>query len=268
MAVVDTMESNPNGVDTRITDNLLDPVELLELPSTLREVAIPVGDGSEKPLFLLTLMDSELALNAGSSDTIHGGDSHPGETSDINGQSSTLNGGNEDVTSGNSMSRVLVFTNNNEDAMRLSHIISSMRPEMASRIGTLTKTTSKSGRKTLSAFKAGKISLLIASDRASRGLDVPDLTDVVSYDMPRNETLYIHRVGRTARAGNFGTAWTFFSDTEARWFWRSIARTSSIQRHQKQVERRKLRISESAGLKSLYESALESLKEAVIHNSK
>jgi ATP-dependent RNA helicase DDX51/DBP6 len=150
--------------------------------------------------------------------------------------------------------------------MRLSHIISTMRPELIPRMGTLTKTTSKSGRKTLSAFKVGKIALLIASDRASRGLDVPDLTDVISYDMPRSETLYIHRVGRTARAGHSGTAWTFFTNPEARWFWNSIARTPQIQRHERTVERQKVHVSDSPALRSTYESALESLKEAVLQN--
>jgi ATP-dependent RNA helicase DDX51/DBP6 len=279
VAVVGMSDISSNGLDTGMTLDTTGAVELLELPSSLREVAIPVGDGAEKPLYLLTLLDNELNFqdldntnsirraDKGSTSTIPlSQSSNPSGRSDANGKLNTSISDDQHIASSAGKSRVLVFTNNNEDAMRLSHIISTMRPELIPKMGTLTKTTSKSGRKTLSAFKAGKIALLIASDRASRGLDVPDLTDVISYDMPRSETLYIHRVGRTARAGHSGTAWTFFTDPEARWFWNSIARTPHIQRYERTVERQKMHVSDSSPLRSTYESALESLKEAVLQN--
>lgn len=59
-------------------------------------------------------------------------------------------------------------------------------------------------------FKIGKISVLVATDVASRGIDVKDLAIVLNYDFPQNCEDYIHRVGRTGRAGNLGTAITFF----------------------------------------------------------
>jgi len=59
-------------------------------------------------------------------------------------------------------------------------------------------------------FKYGKISILVATDVASRGIDVKDLTLVINYDFPQNCEDYIHRVGRTGRAGQQGTAITFF----------------------------------------------------------
>jgi len=59
-------------------------------------------------------------------------------------------------------------------------------------------------------FKAGKITVLVATDVASRGIDVKDLALVLNYDFPQNCEDYIHRVGRTGRAGNQGTAITFF----------------------------------------------------------
>jgi len=59
-------------------------------------------------------------------------------------------------------------------------------------------------------FKFGKITILVATDVASRGIDVKDLTLVLNYDFPQNCEDYIHRVGRTGRAGTLGTAITFF----------------------------------------------------------
>jgi len=61
----------------------------------------------------------------------------------------------------------------------------------------------------LSDFLAQKARILIATDVASRGLDVPEVNFVINYDVPRNPTDYVHRVGRTARAGREGTSVTF-----------------------------------------------------------
>lgn len=60
-------------------------------------------------------------------------------------------------------------------------------------------------------FRSGRISLLIASDVAARGLDVSDIEYVVNYDLPSNIDNYIHRVGRTARAGKKGKAVNFMT---------------------------------------------------------
>ncbi len=58
----------------------------------------------------------------------------------------------------------------------------------------------------LAQFRAGKINILIATDVAARGIDVPDITHVINYDMPRSADVYVHRIGRTARGGKKGTA--------------------------------------------------------------
>ena len=60
----------------------------------------------------------------------------------------------------------------------------------------------------LSDFKAGKIKLLVASDVAARGLDIPDVSHIFNFDVPSNPEDYIHRVGRTGRAGKSGIAFT------------------------------------------------------------
>jgi superfamily II DNA/RNA helicase len=59
---------------------------------------------------------------------------------------------------------------------------------------------------TLEAFRAGRITLLVASDVAARGLDIPDVSHVFNYDVPIHAEDYVHRIGRTARAGRAGTA--------------------------------------------------------------
>ncbi len=61
----------------------------------------------------------------------------------------------------------------------------------------------------LDSFKHDKINILIATDVAARGLDIPDVTHVINYDVPQTYDTYIHRIGRTGRSGKAGTALTF-----------------------------------------------------------
>ncbi|MEM1109270.1 MAG: DEAD/DEAH box helicase [Planctomycetota bacterium] len=63
--------------------------------------------------------------------------------------------------------------------------------------------------KVMDAFRKEKVDVLIASDLAARGLDVDHITHVINYDLPEDPEVYIHRIGRTARAGRRGHAWTF-----------------------------------------------------------
>ena len=60
-------------------------------------------------------------------------------------------------------------------------------------------------------FREGRTDVLLASDVASRGIDVPNVELVVNYNIPNNSEEYIHRVGRTGRAGNLGIAISFYS---------------------------------------------------------
>jgi superfamily II DNA/RNA helicase len=64
-------------------------------------------------------------------------------------------------------------------------------------------------QKALEQFKTNQVSVLLATDVASRGLDIPDVTHVINYDMPATYDDYVHRIGRTGRAGKKGIALTF-----------------------------------------------------------
>jgi len=61
----------------------------------------------------------------------------------------------------------------------------------------------------MNTLREGKVDILVASDLAARGLDVEHITHVINYDLPDDPEIYIHRIGRTARAGRSGVAWSF-----------------------------------------------------------
>ena len=63
--------------------------------------------------------------------------------------------------------------------------------------------------KVMEHLRSGKLSVLVASDLASRGIDVDDISHVINYDLPEDPEVYVHRIGRTARAGRKGVAWSF-----------------------------------------------------------
>jgi ATP-dependent RNA helicase DeaD len=61
----------------------------------------------------------------------------------------------------------------------------------------------------MKSMRSGNVDVLIASDLAARGLDIDHISHVINYDLPEDPEIYVHRIGRTARAGRKGTAWTF-----------------------------------------------------------
>ena len=66
----------------------------------------------------------------------------------------------------------------------------------------------------MKSFKAGNVQILVATDVAARGIDVDDLVMVINYDLPVEAENYVHRIGRTARAGKSGKAYTFCSEQD------------------------------------------------------
>ena len=88
---------------------------------------------------------------------------------------------------------------------------------------------------TLKQFKAKKIQILFATDLVSRGLDIDDISCVINYDLPRSPADYIHRIGRTGRAGKSGLAVTFIGHEEQDHF-RLIEKRSNIKLEREQIK--------------------------------
>lgn len=74
--------------------------------------------------------------------------------------------------------------------------------------------TQKERQRALNHFQQGTIPLLVATDVASRGIDVPDITHVINFDLPTEPESYVHRIGRTGRAGQNGVAFSFCDPSE------------------------------------------------------
>lgn len=96
---------------------------------------------------------------------------------------------------------------------------------------------------------------MITTDLLSRGMDIKGVQHIVSYDSPPTARVYVHRAGRTARAGRDGDVWTLVADKEARWFWKSVV--AGIQRSSK-VERVKITDEDiSREMRDVYHSIVE-----------
>ncbi|WVF67768.1 hypothetical protein IAT40_002528 [Kwoniella sp. CBS 6097] len=112
-------------------------------------------------------------------------------------------------------------------------------------------------KKLLAEFGDGQVNLLVCSDLIARGMDLPTVSHVVSYDIPLDMRKYVHRVGRTARAGREGTAWTLVEKQEALHF-KGMMKTAD---HLKQIRKVKVKEDDLAGYKESYEIAMRRLRE-------
>ena len=102
--------------------------------------------------------------------------------------------------------RTLVFTRTKRTAERLAGDLK----KTGVRADAIHSNKSQSARKrALDGFRNGRVRVLVASDIAARGIDVDDITHVINYDLPANGEVYVHRTGRTGRAGQPGIAWSF-----------------------------------------------------------
>jgi len=102
--------------------------------------------------------------------------------------------------------KVLVFSRTKRGADKLSKQLR----ESGFRVDAIHGNKSQNKRlRVLSWFKTNEINILIATDVAARGLDIPNVSHVINYDEPENFKAYIHRIGRTGRAGKSGNALTF-----------------------------------------------------------
>ncbi|KAL4954866.1 P-loop containing nucleoside triphosphate hydrolase protein [Aspergillus filifer] len=292
--------------------------ERFSLPTTLKEYSVAVGDGAQKPLYLLRLLldeiklavpssakakkpapsesdetssegtssdetssdesssedesssdesDSESEFDLGSNTSDDSSSSEDSDSSDGDSESDSDVEEPTKTSANNTPQRntVLIFTKSSESASRLSRLLALLDPSLSGLIGTIIKSNkSSASRKTLSTYRQGKLSIIIATDRASRGLDLQSLTHVINYDIPASITTYVHRVGRTARAGKEGSAWTLVAHREGRWFTNEISKGADgkITRATK-VERVPMKLNNMKEVKSRYASALDVLETEV-----
>lgn len=114
--------------------------------------------------------------------------------------------------------RVIVFTRTKHGANRVVEILSKNRITTEAIHGNKSQ---GARQRALENFKTGKIRVLIATDIAARGIDIDDISHVINYEIPNISESYVHRIGRTARAGTKGIAISF-CDAEEKAFIRDI----------------------------------------------
>jgi ATP-dependent RNA helicase RhlE len=107
--------------------------------------------------------------------------------------------------------RHLVFVRTKRGADRLARRLKDQGIKAAAMHGDMTQ---QARERTLARFDKGQLDTLIATDVAARGLDLEDITHVINYDAPEDDNSYVHRVGRTARAGRGGVGITFVLPTQ------------------------------------------------------
>jgi superfamily II DNA/RNA helicase len=114
-----------------------------------------------------------------------------------------------------SRSRVMVFCRTKRSAQRLADDLLDRGFAAASIHGDLNQLARE---KALRRFREGRVDVLVATDVAARGIDIEGVTHVINYECPDDEKVYVHRIGRTGRAGASGIAVTFIDwADEARW---------------------------------------------------
>jgi ATP-dependent RNA helicase RhlE len=125
----------------------------------------------------------------------------------------------------NNMTRTLVFTRTKHGADKVMKNLSAAGFTAAAIHGNKSQNNRE---RALAGFKAGKILVLVATDIAARGIDVDAVSHVVNYDLPHVPESYVHRIGRTARAGADGSAIAFCTP-EDRGLLRDIEKTIRAQ---------------------------------------
>ena len=117
-----------------------------------------------------------------------------------------------DMINENQIKRGIIFTRTKHGANRLVKKLDRSGIESAAIHGNKSQ-----GARTraLAAFRNGDIPLLVATDIASRGIDIEGVTHVFNYDLPNEPESYVHRIGRTARAGKSGVAYSFCDESES-----------------------------------------------------
>ncbi|KAI4801815.1 hypothetical protein KUCAC02_019686, partial [Chaenocephalus aceratus] len=151
---------------------------------------------------------------------------------------------------------ILCFTNSREAAHRLFLLVQLFGGVQAAEFSSRLSPADR--KKTLKEFEQGKIQLMISTDAAARGIDINGVKCVVNYDAPQYIRTYIHRIGRTARAGKTGLAFTFLLGVQEKNFLQMVveAGTPGIQKQIVKPESLK-------GMEARYEQTLQDLANVI-----
>lgn len=182
-----------------------------------------------------------------------------------------LRGDETKEVAGAAMERTLVFTKSVDSAFRLVKLLDLFfqrfpegdlrrrygpgvrRPRVADYSSDL---SAGRRRALLKSFTVGDVDVVVASDLISRGIDLPLVENVVSYDVPVDAAKYVHRVGRTARANRLGNSWSLVEEQEARFFKRMLRdELSRLDR----VKKVRIKEDELTALRPAYDEALQEL---------
>ena len=107
--------------------------------------------------------------------------------------------------------RVIVFASSK---LKVKEVTKALR-SMGLNVGEMHSDLEQSGRdRIMHEFKSGRVNILVATDIVSRGIDIDDVRLIINYDVPHDNEDYVHRIGRTARAGGDGLAITFVNEKE------------------------------------------------------
>lgn len=107
--------------------------------------------------------------------------------------------------------QAIVFTATKRDADSLADNLSAQGHKAAAMHGDMTQ---RERTRTLTGLRQGRLKILVATDVAARGIDIADITHVINFDLPKFAEDYVHRIGRTGRAGASGIAVSFASDKD------------------------------------------------------
>jgi ATP-dependent RNA helicase RhlE len=102
--------------------------------------------------------------------------------------------------------RALIFTRTKYRARNLARKLERQKYRVAALQGNMSQ---NQRQKAINGFREGKVDILVATDIAARGIDVPEISHVINFDMPDTVDAYTHRIGRTGRARETGEAFTF-----------------------------------------------------------
>ena len=137
----------------------------------------------------------------------------------------------QDLLRDSSFYRVIVFTRTKHRANRVAKQLGQAGIETAAIHGNKSQAARQ---RALDGFKGNRVRVLVATDIAARGIDVDGVTHVINFELPNEAESYVHRIGRTARAGAEGMAYSFCDPAERahlRGIERLIKRTIDVQEH-------------------------------------